>query len=74
MHASVMERRTDEVRGVTRQRSDGRWQALDGGQGADSDGSVIPRQAPRHEAAPTGTIRPRAAALAGVSFRFADMA
>ena len=51
MHASVMERRADEVRGMTRQRSDGRWQALDGGHGADNDGAVIPRQAPRHEAA-----------------------
>ena len=53
MHASVMERRApDEVCGMTHQRSSGRWQALDGGLGADNDGSVIPRQAPRHEAAP----------------------
>jgi RNA polymerase sigma-70 factor, ECF subfamily len=53
MHASVMERLTpDEVCAVTQQRSGGRWQALDGGRGADNDGAVIPRQAPRHEAAP----------------------
>src|SRR5918997_855955 len=52
MHASVMERLTpDRVCVMTQQRSGGRWQALDGGRGADNDGSVIPRQAPRHEAA-----------------------
>src|SRR6188768_987952 len=54
MHASVMERRAPgEVRGMTgRGSGGGRWQALDGGRGAENDGSVIPRQAPRHEAAP----------------------
>jgi RNA polymerase sigma-70 factor (ECF subfamily) len=53
MHASVMERRApDEVCGMTQQRSGGRWEALDGGPGAENDGPVIPRQAPRHEAAP----------------------
>jgi RNA polymerase sigma-70 factor (ECF subfamily) len=41
----------DRVCVMTQQRSGGRWQALDGGRGADNDGSVIPRQAPRHEAA-----------------------
>ena len=54
MHASVMERLTPGgVGAVTQQRSGGRWQALDGGRGADKDGAVIPRQAPRHEAAPS---------------------
>lgn len=53
MHALVMERLTpDTVCAMTQQRSSGRWQALDGGRGADNDGAVIPRQAPRHEAAP----------------------
>jgi RNA polymerase sigma-70 factor, ECF subfamily len=53
MHASVMERLTpDRVCAMTQQRFGGRWQALDGGRGADNDGAVIPRQAPRHEAAP----------------------
>jgi RNA polymerase sigma-70 factor, ECF subfamily len=53
MHASVMERRApDGVCGMTQQRSGGRWQALDGGLRAENDGPVIPRQAPRHEAAP----------------------
>jgi RNA polymerase sigma-70 factor, ECF subfamily len=48
MHALAMERlAADGVQPMTQQRS-GRWQALDGGRGAD-DGSVIPRQA-RHEA------------------------
>jgi RNA polymerase sigma-70 factor (ECF subfamily) len=54
MHASVMERRApDGVCGMTQQRSGGPWQALDGGLRADNDGSVIPRQAPRHEASAT---------------------
>jgi len=54
MHASVVERLTpDRVCVMTRQRSGGRWQALDGGRGGDNDGAVIPRQAPRHEAAPS---------------------
>ena len=53
MHASVMERRAPgEVCGMTQQRSGGRWESLDGGRSAENDGSVIPRQAPRHEAAP----------------------
>jgi RNA polymerase sigma-70 factor (ECF subfamily) len=52
MHALAMERLTpDRVCVMTQQRSGGRWQALDGGRGADNDGAVIPRQAPRHEAA-----------------------
>src|SRR3712207_5736923 len=56
MHASVMERLTpDEVCAVTQERSGGRWQALDGGRGADNDGAVIPGQAPRHEAAAGAT-------------------
>jgi len=38
---------------MTQQRSGGRWQSLDGGRGANDD-AVIPRQAPRHEAAPNG--------------------
>lgn len=37
---------------MTQQRSGGRWQSLDGGRGANDD-AVIPRQAPRHEAAPS---------------------
>jgi RNA polymerase sigma-70 factor, ECF subfamily len=42
------------VRLMTQQRSGGgRWQSLDGGRSAD-DGSVIPRQAPRHEAPAPG--------------------
>ncbi|HEU4348995.1 MAG TPA: sigma-70 family RNA polymerase sigma factor [Actinoplanes sp.] len=54
MHASLTERLTpDRACVMTQQRSGGRWQALDGGHGADHDGSVIPRQAPRHGAAPS---------------------
>ena len=53
MHALVMERLTpDGVCAMTQQRSGGRWQALDGGRGADNDDAVIPRQA-RHGAAST---------------------
>jgi RNA polymerase sigma-70 factor, ECF subfamily len=53
MHASVMERRAPgEVRGMTGRGSGSRWQALDGGRSAENDGSVIPRQVPRHEATP----------------------
>src|SRR5919107_12801 len=56
MHASVIERLTpDRVCVMTQQRSGGRWQALDGGRGADNDGAVIPRQAPRHEAGPSAS-------------------
>jgi RNA polymerase sigma-70 factor, ECF subfamily len=52
MHALVMERLTpDRVCAMTQQRSGGRWQALDGGRGADNDDAVIPRQA-RHGAGP----------------------
>jgi RNA polymerase sigma-70 factor, ECF subfamily len=43
----------DGVRVMTHPRSGGRWQSLDGGRSA-NDESVIPRQAPRHEAAPSG--------------------
>ncbi len=39
------------VRLMTQPRSGGRWQSLDGGRSAEDGGSVIPRQAPRHEAA-----------------------
>ncbi|MCO8270829.1 sigma-70 family RNA polymerase sigma factor [Actinoplanes sp. TRM 88003] len=39
------------VRLMTQQHSGGRWQSLDGGRSAGDGGSVIPRQAPRHEAA-----------------------
>lgn len=54
MHAVAEDRLLpDRVCVMTQQRSGGRWQALDGGRGADNDGAVIPRQAPRHEAANT---------------------
>ncbi|MBU2662434.1 sigma-70 family RNA polymerase sigma factor [Actinoplanes bogorensis] len=44
------------VRLMTQQHSGGRWQSLDGGRSADDGGSVIPKQAPRHEAAtPSGS-------------------
>ena len=50
MHATVMERLAPAgERVMTQQRSGGRWQALDGGRGADKDDAVMPRQA-RHEA------------------------
>ncbi|GGL06332.1 sigma-70 family RNA polymerase sigma factor [Mangrovihabitans endophyticus] len=55
MHALAEDRLTpDRVCVMTRQRPGGRWQALDGGRGADNDGAVIPRQAPRH-GTPSGT-------------------
>jgi len=41
------------VRVMTQPRSGGRWQSLDGGRSANDD-AVIPRQAPRHEAVPSG--------------------
>ena len=51
MHAVAEDRLApDRVCVMTQQRSGGRWQALDGGRGADKDDAVIPRQA-RHEAA-----------------------
>jgi RNA polymerase sigma-70 factor, ECF subfamily len=55
MYAVAVERRPapDRVGGMTQQRSGGRWQALDGGRGGDRGDAVIPRQAPRHEAAST---------------------
>ncbi len=37
---------------MTQPRSGGRWQSLDGGRSANDD-AVIPRQTPRHEAAPS---------------------
>jgi RNA polymerase sigma-70 factor (ECF subfamily) len=43
------------MRLMTQSRSDGRWQSLDGGRSADESGSVIPRQAPRHGVAETGS-------------------
>jgi RNA polymerase sigma-70 factor (ECF subfamily) len=53
MHALVMEPLApDRVCAMTQQRSGGRWQALDGGRGAENDDAVIPRQA-RHGAAST---------------------
>ncbi|HET6479625.1 MAG TPA: sigma-70 family RNA polymerase sigma factor [Actinoplanes sp.] len=42
------------VRLMTQQHSGGRWQSLDGSRSADDGGSVIPKQAPRHEAANPG--------------------
>jgi RNA polymerase sigma-70 factor (ECF subfamily) len=54
MHALAEARLSpDRVCVMTQQRSGGRWQALDGGRGADKDDAVIPRQAPRHEASST---------------------
>jgi RNA polymerase sigma-70 factor (ECF subfamily) len=55
MYAVAVERRPapDRAWGMTQQRSGGRWPALDGGRGGDKDDAVIPRQAPRHEAAST---------------------
>jgi RNA polymerase sigma-70 factor (ECF subfamily) len=54
MHAVAEDRLApDRVCVMTQQRSGGRWQALDGGRGADNDGAVIPQRAPRHEAANT---------------------
>lgn len=51
MHAVAEYRLAPErVRVMARQHSGGRWQALDGGNHRD-EGTVIPRQAPRHEAA-----------------------
>jgi RNA polymerase sigma-70 factor, ECF subfamily len=56
MHALAEDRLTaDRVCAMTQQRSGGGWQALDGGRGADNDGAVIPRQAPRHEASTTAS-------------------
>jgi RNA polymerase sigma-70 factor, ECF subfamily len=54
MHAVAEDRlQSGGVRLMTQQRSDGRWQSLDGGRSA-HDEAVIPRQAPRHEAVPNG--------------------
>jgi RNA polymerase sigma-70 factor (ECF subfamily) len=51
MHAVAEYRLAPErVRVMAQQHSGGRWQALDGGSHRD-EGTVIPRQAPRHEAA-----------------------
>jgi RNA polymerase sigma-70 factor (ECF subfamily) len=56
MHALAEARLTpDRVCAMTQQRSGGGWQALDGGHGAENDGSVIPRQTPRHEASATAS-------------------
>jgi len=55
MHAVAEDRLAPErVRVMARQHSGGRWQALDGGNSRD-EGTVIPRQSPRHEAAPSST-------------------
>ena len=52
MYALAEDRLTpDRVSVMTQQRSGGRWPDLDGGRGADKDDAVMPRQAPRHEAA-----------------------
>ena len=52
MHAVAEDRLAPErVRVMARQHSGGRWQALDGGNHSRDEGTVIPRQAPRHEAA-----------------------
>src|SRR3954468_21904260 len=54
MHAVAADRLAPGgVRGMTQQRSGGRWQSLDGGRSA-HDEAGIPRQAPRHGAAPGG--------------------
>src|SRR3982751_5161255 len=56
MHALAEVRRPpDRVCVMTQQRSDGRWQGADGSHGADNDGAVIPRPAPRHEASTTAS-------------------
>jgi RNA polymerase sigma-70 factor (ECF subfamily) len=50
MHAVAEKRLTPERVRVMARHSGNRWQALDGGRGAQDDGSVIPRQSARHEA------------------------
>jgi RNA polymerase sigma-70 factor (ECF subfamily) len=55
MHAVAEDRLApDRMCVMTQSRSGGRWQSLDGRRGAHDDGAVIPRQAPRHGAAPGG--------------------
>ncbi|MEV4348342.1 sigma-70 family RNA polymerase sigma factor [Actinoplanes sp. NPDC049596] len=53
MHAVAENRLAPGGVGLMTQRSGGRWQSLDGSRGVGDGGSVIPRQAPRHEAAPS---------------------
>ena len=54
MHAVAEFRLAPErVRVMAQQHSGGRWQALDGGTGARDEGTVIPRQGPRHGATPS---------------------
>ncbi|WP_189336503.1 sigma-70 family RNA polymerase sigma factor [Actinoplanes ianthinogenes] len=50
MHAVAEKRLSPERVRVMARHSGSRWQALDGGRGAQDDGSVIPRQSARHEA------------------------
>ncbi|GIF05946.1 sigma-70 family RNA polymerase sigma factor [Actinoplanes siamensis] len=50
MHAVAEKRLTPERVRVMARHSGSRWQALDGGRGAQDDGSVIPRQSARHGA------------------------
>ena len=54
MHAVAEFRLAPErVRVMAQQHSGGRWQALDGGSGSRDEGTVIPRQGPRHGATPS---------------------
>ncbi len=54
MHAVAEDRLApDRMCVMTQSRSGGRWQSLDGNRGANNEGTAVPRQAPRHEAAPT---------------------
>jgi RNA polymerase sigma-70 factor, ECF subfamily len=53
MHAVAEDRLApDRMCVMTQSRSGGRWQSLDGNRGANDEGTAVPRQAPRHEAAP----------------------
>lgn len=53
MHAVAEDRLTpDRMCVMTQSRSGGRWQSLDGNRGANDEGTAVPRQTPRHEAAP----------------------
>ncbi|AEV87932.1 RNA polymerase sigma factor [Actinoplanes sp. SE50] len=54
MHAVAEDRLTPERVRVMARHSGSRWQAIDGGRGAQDDGSVIPRQTARHEAPASG--------------------
>jgi RNA polymerase sigma-70 factor (ECF subfamily) len=54
MHAVAEKRLTPERVRVMARHSGSKWQALDGGRGAQDEGSVIPRQSARHEASNSG--------------------